>query len=65
MGSTKTSCFSLKLSRCSKYGKRVVANLALKALEIVCAWKQKFYICNQKEMKLATNPDCIPFIQKV
>ena len=36
-------------------------NLALKALEIVSASKQKFYIFNQKEMKLTKNPDCSPF----
>ena len=41
-------------------------NLALEALEIVSAWKQKFCICNQKELKPATtNPDCTPFIRKV
>ena len=38
-----------------------VPNIALKALEIVSASKQKFYIFNQKEMKLTKNPDCSPF----
>lgn len=33
----------------------------LKALEIVSALKQKFYIRNKKELKLTKNPDCSPF----
>ena len=32
-----------------------VPNLALKA------FKKKFYIHNQKELKLTKNPDCSPF----
>ena len=40
-----------------------VLNLALKALEIVSASKQKLYICNQKGLKLllTKNPYCRPF----
>ena len=42
-----------------------VSNLAWKALEIVSASKQKFYICNQKKLKLTKNSDCSPVRQKV
>ena len=38
-----------------------VPKLVLGAIEIVTASKQKFYIRNQKELKLTKNPDCIPF----
>ena len=38
-----------------------VPNLALKALEIVFALTQKFYIRNQKELILTKNPDCSAF----
>ena len=42
-----------------------VLNLALKALEIVSASKQKLYICNQKGLKLllTKNPYRRPFRQ--
>ena len=46
-----------------------VLNLALKALGIVSASalgivsasKQKFYICDQKDLKFTKNPACSPF----
>ena len=38
-----------------------VPNLALKALEIVSTSNQKFYIRNQKELKLTKYPDFSPF----
>ena len=37
-----------------------VPNLALKALKIVFASKQNFYICNQKELKLTKKADRSP-----
>ena len=37
------------------------SNLPLKALDVVSASKQKFYICSQKELKLTKNPDYSPF----
>ena len=44
-----------------------IPSLALKALEIVYASKQKLYIRNQKEMKLLVtkNPHCSSFGEKV
>ena len=38
-----------------------IPNLALRALEIVSSWTQKFCICNQKKLTLTKNPDCSPF----
>ena len=44
-----------------------VLNLALKALEMVSVSKQKFYILNQKELKLLVtkNRDCNLFREKI
>ena len=39
----------------------MIPNLALEGHEINSALKQKFYIRNQKEVKLTKNPDCSPF----
>ena len=33
-----------------------VSNLEMKALEVVSTFKQKFYILNQKKLKLTKNP---------
>ena len=40
-----------------------IPSLALKALDTVSAWKQKLYVCNQKELNplVNKNPDCSPF----
>ena len=43
----------------------IVSNLELKALEVVSTLKQKFYILNQKKLKLTKNPDCGHFRKKV
>ena len=58
----KTSRFLLKLSLFINIEKvPTVPNIALETLEIVSASKQKFYIRNQKELKLNKNPDSSTF----
>ena len=42
-----------------------VPNVALKALEIVSASKQKLFIHNQKELKLTKNPYCTILVKKL
>ena len=42
-----------------------VPYVALKALEIVSASKQKLFIHNQKELKLTKNPYCTILVKKL
>ena len=43
-----------------------VSNLALKSPEIVSVSKQKFYICNQKDLKLTTTiPNLLALVKSL
>ena len=43
----------------------IASDLALEALKVVSISKQKFYICNEKKLKLTRNTDCSSFREKV